>query len=135
MDPPQPGVVMDTDTRRFIAIGAFSAASAIGLGAFGAHALRASLSARMLEIYQTAVLYHLVHSVGLMAVAFVCFLRPTAAMARTSGWLMAGGICLFSGSLYLLAVTGLKWLGAVAPLGGIGLMAAWLVLAAAAIRS
>ena len=126
---------MDASTRKFVIIGTISACLAIGLGAFGAHALRDSLSPRMLEIYQTAVLYHLVHSLGLLAVAFVCFAKPAAATAKVSGWLMAGGMILFSGSLYLLAVTGVKWLGAITPLGGVALMAAWLFLAAAAVRS
>jgi uncharacterized membrane protein YgdD (TMEM256/DUF423 family) len=126
---------MSASTRKFIIAGALSAALAIGLGAFGAHALRTSLSPRMLEIYHTAVLYHLVHSLGLLAVAFVCFLKPASRAAEFSGWLMSAGIILFSGSLYMLAVTGLKWLGAITPLGGIALMAAWLLLAAAALRS
>jgi len=126
---------MDSNTRKFIIGGALSAVLAIGLGAFGAHAFRAILSPRMLEVYQTAVLYHLVHSLGLFAVAFVCFARPTSGMAKVSGWLMSVGMILFSGSLYLLAVTGAKWLGAITPLGGTAMMAAWLLLAAAAIRS
>jgi uncharacterized membrane protein YgdD (TMEM256/DUF423 family) len=126
---------MAASTRKFIIIGAISAALAIGLGAFGAHAIRTSLSARMLEIYHTAVFYHLVHSLGLLAVAFVCYLQPTAGAARFAGWLMSAGIILFSGSLYLLAVTGAKWLGALTPLGGIALIVAWLLLAVAALQS
>lgn len=121
--------------RTFMCIGAASAAAAIGLGAFGAHALRATLAPRMLEIYQTAVLYHLVHSLGLFAVAFVCSLQPGSGLAKAAGWTMAAGMLLFSGSLYLLAVTGITGLGAVTPVGGTALIAAWLLLAAAAVRA
>jgi uncharacterized membrane protein YgdD (TMEM256/DUF423 family) len=126
---------MSASIRKFIIFGTISAALAIGLGAFGAHAIRTSLSPRMLEIYHTAVFYHLVHSLGLLAVAFVCYLKPTAGAAKFAGWLMSAGIILFSGSLYLLAVTGAKWLGALTPLGGIALIVAWLLLSVAALRS
>ncbi|MBI5063534.1 MAG: DUF423 domain-containing protein [Desulfatitalea sp.] len=120
--------------RTFIVIGAVSAAAAIGLGAFGAHALRATLTPRMLEIYHTAVLYHLVHILGLFAVAFVCSLKPQSGLARAAGWTMAAGLLLFSGSLYLLTLTGLTALGAITPVGGTALIAAWLMLALAAFR-
>lgn len=118
----------------FAVIGALSAAAAIGLGAFGAHALRATLTPRMLDIYHTAVFYHLTHSLGLFAVAWVCALKPHSGLARAAGWTMVAGLLLFSGSLYLLTLTGLTGLGAVTPLGGTALIVAWLLLAAAAYR-
>ena len=126
---------MKSAARTFTIIGALSAALAVGMGAFGAHALRQSLTARMLEIYQTAVLYHLVHSLGLLAVAFVCSLKPMARMARAAGWMMAAGLIMFCGSLYLLALSGEKWLGAVTPMGGIAMLLAWLLLALAVVRN
>lgn len=126
---------MTANTRRFIALGAASAALAIGLGAFGAHALRTALTPRMFEIYHTAVLYHLFHSLGLLAVAFVCFLKPESRAAAISGWLMAAGVILFCGTLYLLAVTGAGWLGAITPLGGLAFVAAWLLMTVAVFRS
>ena len=79
--------------KTFIILGALSAAAAIGLGAFGAHALRATLTPRMLDIYHTAVFYHLTHSLGLLAVAFVCSLKPQSGLARAAGW---GRPCLWS---------------------------------------
>ncbi|MBI5551218.1 MAG: DUF423 domain-containing protein [Desulfobacterales bacterium] len=118
--------------RTFIVIGALSAAAAIGLGAFGAHALRATLAPRMLEIYHTAVFYHLTHSLGLFAAAFVCSLKPHSRLARAAGLTMLAGLLLFSGSLYLLAISSLTALGAVTPLGGTALIVAWLMLALAA---
>lgn len=125
---------MQQSGKTFAAAGALGMAVAIGLGAFGAHALRESLSPRMIEVYQTAVLYHLVHSIGLFAVAQAAHYTPRAAMVRAAGWTMIGGTVIFSGSLYLLAATGIRWLGAMTPIGGIALIAAWAFLAAALIR-
>jgi uncharacterized membrane protein YgdD (TMEM256/DUF423 family) len=125
---------MEKAVQTFIVIGAVSAAAAIGLGAFGAHALRATLTPRLLEVYHTAVFYHLTHSLGLFAVAWVCSLKPHSGLARAAGWTMAAGLLLFSGSLYLLTLSGLTALGAVTPFGGTALIAAWLLLAVAAAR-
>lgn len=126
---------MGMNVKSFVFLGAMSAASAIGLGAFGAHTLKTYLDSRMFEVYQTAVLYHLVHSLGLIGVAFVCSLKPTAVMPSAAGGLMLAGMALFCGSLYLMSLTGTRWLGAITPFGGVALLAAWLTLAVAAIRS
>ena len=97
---------------------------AVALGAFGAHGLKATLEANAtLAIWQTAALYHLVHSVVLLLLA------QRDAPPRASILLFAAGIVVFSGSLYLLAVTNVKWLGAITPLGGVSLLAGWLSLA------
>lgn len=97
---------------------------AVALGAFGAHGLRATLEATgRLANWETAVLYHLVHAVVLLVLA----LRPT--VARLPFLLFGVGIVVFSGSLYVLALTNLKWLGAITPLGGFGLLGGWLWLA------
>ena len=99
--------------------------SAVALGAFGAHGLKATLeSYGTAAIWQTAALYHLVHAVVLLVLAQ----RETP--PRGSVLLFAGGIVIFSGSLYLLAVTNVKWLGAITPLGGVSLLAGWLSLIA-----
>ncbi len=96
---------------------------AVALGAFGAHGLRATLEATgRIANWETATLYHLVHAVVLLALA----LRPT--VARLPFLLFAAGILIFSGSLYALALTNLKWLGAVTPLGGLCLLGGWLML-------
>ena len=98
---------------------------AVALGAFGAHGLKDLLRQNgTAEIWHTAVLYHLVHAVVLLLIAS----RP-AARVSAAFWLVLAGIVIFSGSLYLLAITNLKWLGAVTPLGGISLLAGWLWLA------
>jgi uncharacterized membrane protein YgdD (TMEM256/DUF423 family) len=98
----------------------------VALGAFGAHGLRERLAPGMLDVYKTGVLYHLLHAVALLAVALGAerLARPRAVAA-----LWAAGILIFSGSLYALALTGVTALGAVAPLGGLLLMAGWVTLA------
>ena len=99
----------------------------VALGAFGAHGLSGRLSPASLAVYQTAVFYHLVHALGLLAVGILSLLRPQARLDG-AGWLLVAGIALFSGSLYLLSVTGLKKLGMITPIGGLALLAAWIVL-------
>jgi uncharacterized membrane protein YgdD (TMEM256/DUF423 family) len=118
--------------RFFLAAGALSAALAVMLGAFGAHALRGRLPADLLVIYQTASQYHVYHALGLLAVGLLTLHLPTSGALRWSGWLMLLGTVLFSGSLYVLAITGQRWLGAITPLGGTAWIAAWLLLAWAA---
>ena len=99
--------------------------SAVALGAFGAHGLRDRLAPPMLEIYRTGVLYHLVHALAVLAVALAAdrLRRP-----RLVGGLFCAGIAIFAGTLYLLAITGMSWLGAVTPIGGLLLLAGWAAL-------
>jgi uncharacterized membrane protein YgdD (TMEM256/DUF423 family) len=105
-------------------IAAISGFLAVALGAFGAHGLKATLELHgTLAVWQTAALYHLVHSVVLLMLA------QKDAPARTSFVLFTTGVIVFSGSLYLLAVTNVKWLGAITPLGGLCLLAGWICLA------
>jgi len=96
--------------------------SAVLLGAFGAHGLRDRLAPPLLEVYRTGVLYHLVHALAVLAVALGAdrMRRP-----RLVAGLFTAGVAIFSGTLYLLAITGVTWLGAVTPLGGLTLLAAW----------
>jgi len=101
------------------------------LGAFGAHGLRDRLDTRALEIFQTAVQYQMFHSLALLAVGILALQQPQAALLKSSGWLFLLGIVLFSGSLYLLSLGGLRWLGAITPLGGLAFIAGWACLAAA----
>jgi len=116
-------------TKLFVSLGALAAALGVALGAFGAHALKARLSADMLAVWQTAVQYHLWHALGLVAIGLLAQHLPASVPVRVAGWLMVAGIVLFSGSLYVLAATGTRWLGAVTPLGGACLIVAWLVVA------
>lgn len=115
--------------RFFLMAGALNAALAVMLGAFGAHGLRGRLPADLLAIYQTASQYHVYHALGLLLVGLLALHAPTNSALRWSGWLMLLGVALFSGSLYLLAITGQRWLGAITPLGGTAWIAAWLLLA------
>ena len=112
------------------AIAAVFLALAVGLGAFGAHGLKARLDAYHLDIYKTAVLYHFLHALGMLIVSTL----PKAGTfspesANSVCWLLAAGILIFSGSLYLLAVTGAGVLGAITPFGGVAFILAWLLLA------
>jgi uncharacterized membrane protein YgdD (TMEM256/DUF423 family) len=109
------------------AIGAIMMALGVMLGAFGAHALRDRLDAYSLDVYQKAVFYHFIHALGILIVARTGALTQSACTAVCA--LLLAGIILFSGSLYLLAVTGTRGLGAITPFGGLAFIAAWLLLA------
>jgi uncharacterized membrane protein YgdD (TMEM256/DUF423 family) len=104
------------------AIGAVTLALAVGFGAFGAHSLRGRLDEYSLGVYEKAVFYHFIHAIGLLVV-------PLLTKNPWVCWLLITGILLFSGSLYALAISGVRTLGAVTPLGGIAFIAAWAMLA------
>ncbi|AZY50903.1 DUF423 domain-containing protein [Bordetella avium] len=120
--------------RPFIILAALNMIIAVGAGAFGAHGLKRVLDADMLAVWQTGVLYQLVHALGLFAVAWLTT-RYNGALLPLAGWLMFAGIVLFSGSLYLLAVTGTRLLGAITPLGGVAFLLSWALIAWAVIRN
>lgn len=109
------------------AVGAVFLAAAVALGAFGAHGLKDRLDAYSMGVYEKAVFYHFVHAMGMLVVGALP--RLSAAAAGRVCWLLTLGILLFSGSLYFLAVSGVRSLGAVAPFGGGSFIAAWVVLA------
>lgn len=115
--------------------GAISAFLAVACGAFGAHALRSRLSPDMMNVYRTAVEYHFWHALGLIAVGIVVQMSPETAMLKWSGWAMLAGIVLFSGSLYALALTEFRVLGAVTPIGGLCFLGAWALLAIGLFKS
>ena len=115
-------------------IAALLGASGVMLGAFGAHALRARLGDG-LSTWDTAVTYHLIHAVTLLAVAVLLRSDGDAGLLRAAGWSMAFGVLLFSGSLYVLALDGPRWLGPVTPLGGLGFIAGWILIAVYAVRT
>jgi uncharacterized membrane protein YgdD (TMEM256/DUF423 family) len=126
---------MTSAVRVFLAAGGLAALAAVALGAFGAHALKGRLSPEMLAVWHTAVEYHVFHALGLLAVGLVAAQLPESALLKWSGWLMLAGIVLFSGSLYALALTGVRWLGVVTPAGGTAFLAAWALLAIAILRA
>jgi len=104
------------------------------LGAFGAHGLRARLSPEMLVVFETGVRYHLFHALGLLAVAWAASRWP-GSYVSIAGYLFVAGIFIFSGSLYVLAVTGIRWLGAITPIGGVCLIVGWGLLAIGVLRA
>jgi uncharacterized membrane protein YgdD (TMEM256/DUF423 family) len=121
--------------KTFLIIGALACLLAVLLGAFGAHALRARLTPDMLAVYQTGVQYHFWHALGLLGIALALAHFPAAQGLKWAGWLMLAGILIFSGSLYLLATSGARWLGAITPVGGAAFIAAWAMFAYAILRT
>ncbi len=122
--------------RAFIAIGALSGCLAVAAGAFGAHALRARLAPDMLDVFQTGVTYEMYHALALVGVGILLarFSAEGSVWLSAAGWLFIAGSILFSGSLYVLALTGTLWLGAITPLGGVAFLLGWLALAIGVLR-
>ena len=100
----------------------------------GAHALRSRLPPELLAVFHTGVQYHFWHALGLLAIGLVLLHAPGSAPVRWAGWLMLAGIVVFSGSLYVLSISGARWLGAITPLGGLSFIAAWALLAWGVLR-
>ena len=118
---------------RWFVIGAIAGASGVVLGAFGAHGLKARVAPEMLEIWETAARYQILHALALLATAWASERWPGGATS-VAGWLFLAGIVVFSGSLYALVLSGVRVLGAITPLGGLCLIAGWLALGLAAWR-
>ncbi|HKW81768.1 MAG TPA: DUF423 domain-containing protein [Casimicrobiaceae bacterium] len=115
--------------RIAILIASLALAAAVALGAFGAHALKSRLAPDVLAVYHTAVQYHFWHALGLLGLGLLALQWSGPPALGLAAWLLLAGMVLFSGSLYLLALTGARWLGAITPLGGVASIAAWLVVA------
>ena len=115
------------------AVAAIMLALAVCIGAFGAHGLQARLDAYSMGVYEKGVFYHFIHALGMLAVPLLVQAGLISKSAGTwAGWLLLVGIVLFSGSLYVLAITGIRTLGAVTPFGGASFIAAWVVIAVCA---
>ena len=121
--------------KLFFLLGSAGALLAVLLGAFGAHVLKESLTAEQMAIYHTAAHYHFYHALGLLVIALLMLHFPTSLLLQWSGWLMVVGIGLFSGSLYLLSISGISWLGAITPFGGTAFLIAWLFFMIAVLRA
>lgn len=120
--------------RLFAIAGSIFGLLAVAFGAFGAHALRARLEPRDLEIFEVAVRYQMYHALALLLLALILS-RSTSGAAVWSGWAFVIGVVIFSGSLYLLVLTGVRGLGAITPIGGLALLAGWALLIAHFARS
>jgi uncharacterized membrane protein YgdD (TMEM256/DUF423 family) len=121
------------DARKTLAIAAALIALATALGAFGAHALKAHLTQDKLQVYETAVRYHFIHALGLLAIG-VLLRSIDGELLRWSALLILVGILLFSGSLYLLTFGAPRVMGAVTPIGGLALIAGWILFATTILR-
>jgi uncharacterized membrane protein YgdD (TMEM256/DUF423 family) len=120
--------------RIFVLIGAVLGGLGVGLGAFGAHALKTRVAPELLRVWDVGTHYQMIHALALLGVAWLVSRWPESA-AATAGWLFVAGTVLFSGSLYALALTGVKKLGMITPVGGLALVAGWFVLAWTAWRA
>ena len=118
--------------RTFVLIGALAGVAGVGLGAFGAHGLRGRLSPEMLAVFETGVRYHMYHALALVATAALMG-RLDGRLINAAGWLFTAGIVLFSGSLYVVALTGISVFGAITPIGGLAFLAGWACLAIASL--
>ena len=118
-----------------ILLGSLNAMLAVILGAFGAHGLKGRLTEDLLAVYQTGVQYHFYHALGMILIGIIAWQIPGSVWLKWSTWLMLTGIILFSGSLYLLALTNVRWLGMITPIGGVAFIASWLLLAVAVYHS
>lgn len=119
--------------KTFAALAGISGFIAVALGAFGAHGLRDRLAPDMLAIFEVGVRYQMYHALALLGVALLLDRWPSGTL-QGSGWCFVAGTLIFSGSLYVLTLTGTRWLGAVTPLGGVAFLAGWALLAWAASR-
>lgn len=121
--------------KAFLFLGALNAALAVALGAMGAHALKARLAPELLTVFQTGVQYHFYHALGMLLVGLAASRWPESGLFAWSGWLMLAGIVLFSGSLYILSIAGLRGFGAVAPFGGTAFIVARILFAIAVLKT
>jgi len=119
----------NTSFRWFMIAGSINMILAVALGAFGAHALKASLPPVLMAVFQTGNQYHFYHALGLFAVAFAAGFFPASRLIRLSGALILAGLMLFSGSLYVLSLTEQRWIGMITPFGGTAFLAGWLLMA------
>jgi len=124
----------ETLDRTFFTLGAALAGIGVALGAFAAHGLKSRLAPDLLQVFETGVRYQVFHALALLAVAWAAARWPSPGV-HAAGWLFVAGVALFSGSLYTLATSGARWLGAVTPLGGLCFLAGWAVLAVAVARA
>ncbi|MEE9367321.1 MAG: DUF423 domain-containing protein [Pontiella sp.] len=125
---------MNTTAKLFLSLGSISGALAVIIGAFGAHGLKDKLCDQMLAVYKTGVEYHFYHTLALLGIGLLA-LHVESKLLTASGWSMAVGILLFSGSLYALSTSGIKVLGAITPIGGLFFIIGWVLLTVAIFKA
>ena len=118
---------MPAIAKLFICIGSLTALLAVIIGAFGAHGLENMMTEDLMDTYKTSVEYHFYHALGLILIGILLIQLPDLSLLRIAGWMMFAGIIIFSGSLYILSITGIKWLGAITPIGGTAFIISWLL--------
>ena len=115
-------------SKLFLIFGSINAATAVSMGAFGAHSLKTKITEDMLYVFQTAVQYHFYHSLGLMIIGVLAIYIKSEKYLSIAGWIMFIGIMLFSGSLYILSTTTTRWIAVITPFGGIAFIISWVFI-------
>ena len=126
---------MSALTKLFLVLGGVNATLVVVFGVFGAHFLKTRISGDMMAVYHTAILYHAIHALGLIAIGVVTAWLTGSIYLKSAGWTMFAGIVLFSGSLYLMSITGARWLGAITPIGGVAFILAWVLFCVAVLKA
>ncbi|MEK8132833.1 DUF423 domain-containing protein [Paenibacillus filicis] len=119
--------------QTFVMLGSILMFLAVALGAFGAHALKARLTPDKMKVYETGVQYHIAHALGLLLLGLLADRLPEASLIVTGGWFLLAGVILFSGSLYMLSLTGKRIFGPITPLGGVAFLIGWVLVLVAVI--
>ena len=120
--------------KLFVVLGSLGSFLGVALGAFGAHGLKTKVAPELLATWNTGVLYHLVHALGLILIGILCQLLPEVPLVKKAGWFIVAGVVLFSGSLYFLVLSDVRAFGMITPLGGVSFLVGWALLAMAAWR-
>lgn len=126
---------MPASAKIFSALGSINAMLAVILGAFGAHGLKDMVTTDMLAVFHTGVEYQFFHALGLLGIGLLCLNHSASSALKWAGWLMFSGMILFSGSLYLLVITDIHWLGVITPIGGIAFILSWLLMFVAVLKT
>ena len=126
---------LNITAKTFLFLGSINAMLAVIFGAFGAHALKARIDENLLKVFHTGVEYHFYHALGLILIGIIAINLPITNWMKSAGWMMFVGILLFSGSLYLLSILNLRWLGMITPIGGLLFILSWLSLSIAIFKN
>ena len=126
---------LNITAKSFLLLGSVNGMLAVIFGAFGAHALKARIDENLLKVFHTGVEYHFYHALGLILIGIIAVSIPVTTWVKSAGWMMFAGIILFSGSLYLLSILNMRWLGMITPIGGLLFILSWLSLTIAILKN